>query len=299
MLAIFGVLVFAHGIGFAASDAGLSISAPPPPSSGDLPESTSGIRITSPDYDWRAYAHGDLFWFYVEDEYGALIMDKIYVKSERGWIFGPWSADIFGRYYCDLSGQITVFLGNTEIGTMTVPPQNSDSVLFQPYESDASTDNDDAMRNPTNDPGIEESYCKAFPNEAVLVTPSDFEIKGTAPVQASVRTMPFGYGMTSIALDIEFPCYDVAEGVDLYVAILTPNPDGELLFISPNGDSTESFEAMAIGATENVSMTTTIWGSVRGMFSIFWAILPSNGGDLLAGQWDQGSIVGTYPLLIE
>ena len=187
-----------------------------------------------------------------------------------------------------------------------VPNDYSNSPQVSPIEeTDEARDEpplttEDPFSYPTDEedvlvPEFPETICEPLPDGPVWLTPVGFEIKGAAPVQFSYQTLPFGLELVSIALEIQFVCFQ--ELVDIYTAILTP--EGTLLFTAHDGIVTEGFEPLLAGESDGISLNATIPAASTGFYTVFWVVAPTNGGHLMEIDWQGPLILGFYSVLID
>ncbi|MBF0232727.1 MAG: CAP domain-containing protein [Desulfamplus sp.] len=130
--------------------------------------------------------------------------------------------------------------------------------------------------------------CKAL-TIAELLTPVTSEDFARIPLKVSSVTHPtFAISTPFISMDISFPCY--TEAVDLYIAVLAP--DQNLYFVKGDGNLTSSeFAPMSMQTTVAKNMSLE-FNTQKGDYTIFWAAVPANGGDLLAVDWSGYSELG-------
>jgi len=141
----------------------------------------------------------------------------------------------------------------------------------------------------------DDGSCKAL-SLGELVTPKTTEDFARIPLKVSSSIRPtFTVSTPFVDIDLSFPCY--TEPVDIYVALLFP--DQTLYFVKGDGNLTSSeFAPLAIEATKAKSMSLE-FNAPKGDYIIFWAAVPTNGGDLLAVEWSGYSELGFFTYSID
>lgn len=139
----------------------------------------------------------------------------------------------------------------------------------------------------------EDASCKSLSMSEIIVpqTSDDFE-KIPVKVSSGSNTPEFSFFLISdsfLNIAISFPCY--TQPVDTYIAVVVP--DGTLYFISETGKLTASeFVSLSIGAVESKNMLFKFNSVPKGDYVIYWASVPTNGGDLLSVNWGGYSELG-------
>ncbi|MBF0210662.1 MAG: hypothetical protein HQK68_07230 [Desulfamplus sp.] len=165
------------------------------------------------------------------------------------------------------------------------------------YDTEPSDDPVDPSNDPNNP--SDNNACKSL-SISEVIAPQTVEELESVPVKVSSGNMselPFSFAKGSfLNIDIALLCY--TEPVDAYIAVVFP--DGGIYFLSENGRLTSSaFPAFSINSTESNSIALTFSPVPEGYYAIYWAVVPTNGGDIFSVKWESYSELGYFFHLIE
>ena len=127
---------------------------------------------------------------------------------------------------------------------------------------------------------INDSACVSLEEKPVILT--DLQLDMTSPVRIS-------FNPTYVTYDIAFPCYTTP--VDIYVVFFAP--DGHFESINIDGKSALDLNALSINSITPIEFKTSFSNHPAGLYTVYWAVVPTNNGNLLAVDWTKPSILGS------
>ncbi len=152
----------------------------------------------------------------------------------------------------------------------------------------------DYVKPPDSDNPPNGSECKSLAISEII-SPQTSEEFANIPVKVaggSMPSIPFPLPNGSfLNMDISLPCY--TQVVDLYIALVFP--DGKLYFLSDEGKLTASeFAPFTKSITEAKSGSFKFNYIPKGNYELYWAVVPSNSGDLLSVNWASYCELGYF-----
>ncbi|MBF0573698.1 MAG: hypothetical protein HQK69_08055 [Desulfamplus sp.] len=201
-------------------------------------------------------------------------------KSVDAFSAGAYSLDI------NSSGTFTVeaYLCEYNATTTKVVSVGNDNVKLDFLLSDFPN-----IEKPEDD----NASCKSLSISEIIIpkTSDDFN---KIPIKVSSGTntqaLPFFLNNSFMNMEIKFPCY--TKPVDTYIAVVFP--DGTPYFISKDGKLTLEFDPFSTNTTEARSMSLKFTSLYKGDYVIYWASVPTNGGDIFSVNWGGYSELGYW-----
>ncbi|MBF0230907.1 MAG: CAP domain-containing protein [Desulfamplus sp.] len=205
------------------------------------------------------------------------------------------SVDAFsaGAYSLGLnsSGTFTVeaYLCEYNATTTKVVSIGNDNVkvdfLLSDFPNIRQPDEPDDIDNP------DDASCKSL-SISEIITPKTSDDFNKIPIKVSSGTntqgLPFFLNNSFMNMEIKFPCY--TQPVDTYIAIVFP--DGTPYFLSKDGRLTLAFDPFSTNTTEARNISLKITSLYKGDYVIYWASVPTNGGDIFSVNWGGYSELG-------
>ncbi|MBF0229240.1 MAG: hypothetical protein HQK63_06560 [Desulfamplus sp.] len=199
------------------------------------------------------------------------------------------------RYVVWGEGDYQIPNGITQI-TSVIPNSNGAYIWENIQSNSISLTTEPFLLKPGQEEDInnpDDALCKSLSTSEVIIpqTPDDFD---NIPVKVSsgsnTPVFPFFVKNSFMNMEITFPCY--TQPVDTYIAVVFP--DGTPYFLSKDGKLTLEFEPLSTNTTEAKNMSVKFTSLHKGDYVIYWASVPTNGGDIFSVNWGGYSELGYW-----